>query len=149
MNTEPKPVAPKPVAPELPPPPVVTPQEPVPESVPVFDPPADPVLPSDGSNNPVSIAYKTEGVAVRSVDAAMRSWAEWVQGGHATQKQVDTVKKAYGVYYDTQTTLKTAVDSYAADPTAANKSAIVVAASGSTASGVALVSLIAQTQGKK
>lgn len=51
---------------------------------------------------PVTVAAKTEGVVIPTVNAAMFSWRDWVVAGHATQAQVDQVKKSYDSYYSAQ-----------------------------------------------
>lgn len=74
---------------------------------------------------PAGTAYKVEGTTIATVDTAMQGWADWVKAGHATQKQVDTVKAAYGKYYEAQTLAKSAVDVYLANKTEANSTAVL------------------------
>lgn len=69
------------------------------------------------NSTPATAAYKTEGVIITSVDTGMRIWADQVNTGHATQKQVDTVKQAYNAYYDAQMLAKAALEKYIASTT--------------------------------
>ena len=62
------------------------------------------------TTNQVSTITKTEGVTIASVNTAMQVWHDWVMAGKATQSQLDTVKKAYGVYYDAQQQMKAALE---------------------------------------
>lgn len=69
------------------------------------------LTPGCGST-PVDTVGKVEGITVPSVNAAMSGWRDWVVAGHATQAQVDAVKKAYITYYNAQLVASNAVDSY-------------------------------------
>lgn len=59
---------------------------------------------------PIQKTVTAEGVTIASVDTGMKVWADWVNQGKATQKQVDTVKQAYNAYYTSQAIAKAAIE---------------------------------------
>lgn len=63
-------------------------------------------------STPQSIAIKSEGVIITSVDLGMKGWATYVNAGKATQQQVDTVKSAYNTYYNAQLIAESALTMY-------------------------------------
>lgn len=96
--------------------------------------------PGCANTTPQVIAYKAEGIVIPSVNAAMQGWRDWVVAGHATQAQVDAVKKAYNTYRSAQIIAKAALERYVADPSVEGE----VAASNAAASAAknALLDLI-------
>jgi len=55
-----------------------------------------------GCSSLTTATIKSEGVIVTTVDVGMKTWANYVNSGKATQQQVDTVKSAYNTYYNAQ-----------------------------------------------
>ena len=62
------------------------------------------------TNTPQQNYIAAEGVVITTVDSAMRAWAGYVNAGHATQAQVDTVRQAYNAYYTAQLASKAAFE---------------------------------------
>ena len=56
-----------------------------------------------------SVAIKSEGVIITTVDLGMKAWAQWVNTGHASAVQVNNVENAYNAYYTAQETAEAAL----------------------------------------
>lgn len=56
-----------------------------------------------------SVAIKTEGVIVVTVDTGMKAWATYVNSGKATIAQVNAVENAYNNYYTAQVAAEAAL----------------------------------------
>jgi hypothetical protein len=67
-----------------------------------------------GCSTPTGTAIKTEGVTVTTVDTGMKGWAMYVNqhltDGKVTQKELDTVKNAYNIYYTAQLSAEAALE---------------------------------------
>lgn len=61
------------------------------------------------STNQTSVAIKSEGVVVTTVDVGMQAWSIFVKNGGATQAQMDAVRSAYNAYYNSQLISKAAL----------------------------------------
>ncbi len=75
------------------------------------------VLDTGCGSTPAEVAYKGEALIIQSIDLGMKLWADQVNAGNATQKQVDEVKAAYNVYYNAQQAAKAALMKYLASQT--------------------------------
>lgn len=81
------------------------------------------------ANTPMqTVLYRAEAAVIPSVNAAMSGWRDYVSAGHATQPQVDAVKKAYNTYRNAQLIAKAALEKYVADPSAESEVALANAA---------------------
>lgn len=65
-------------------------------------------------STPQAKAVQIAGVQVLTVNTAMHAWADWVNGGHATQQQADDVKALYQKYYMAALVEKKAMQTYLA-----------------------------------
>ena len=69
-----------------------------------------------GTNAPTKDA-QGEQILIHTVNDGMAEWANYVNAGKATQKQIDTVHKAYDDYYAAQQVAKAVIEkSIAKDP---------------------------------
>jgi len=99
------------------------------------------LLTQSGCQNPGLVMYRTEAVIIPSVNSVMLGWHDYVVAGHATQTQVDAVKKAYNTYRDAQLIAKAALEKYIADPT--KEGEVAAANAAVSAAKNALIDLVA------
>lgn len=97
--------------------------------------------------DPAVIITKSEGVLISSVDLGMNAWSLYVNAhlndGKVTQKQLDTVKSAYTIYYDSQLICKAALEQYVVNGST-NTASITTANTSVTTAEVALLSILNQ-----
>lgn len=74
------------------------------------------LTPGCQNTSPQVVLYKSEGVIIGGVNSALAGWRDFVLAGHATQAQVDAVKKGYNTYRNAQLIAKAALEKYVADP---------------------------------
>jgi hypothetical protein len=94
-----------------------------------------------GCKTPEDTAYKTTGVTVVTVSAAMNAWHDYVKAGLASEDQVLAVKKAYDKYYTAIQAERAAVIAY---KTGADTNALATAMSAVTAAMPDVLTLIFQ-----
>lgn len=94
------------------------------------------------STDATSTAVNADAVVITGVNAAMTTWASYVNAGKATQSQVATVSNAYSLYYQAQLVASNAASIYSANPstnTATAKANALAAALASQSNIVAIV----------
>ena len=99
-----------------------------------------------GTNTPTKAA-QAEQVLITSVNAGMAAWATWVNAGNATQKQIDTVKSAYGDYFAAQQVAKAVIEKAITASGTASAADIAAANTAVTNAETALLSLLNQFLG--
>ena len=63
-----------------------------------------------------SNAVNADATVITGVNAAMTTWASYVNSGKATQSQVNTVSNAYSLYYQSQLIASNLAVAYASNP---------------------------------
>lgn len=94
------------------------------------------------ASTPAGKVYQAEGVAIHSVNTAMQIWADQVKAGKATQEQIDTVKRAYAVYYDAQQVAKAALEKWIASGSPNDQAACTLANNAAANAVSAVVNLV-------
>lgn len=95
-------------------------------------------------STPVQTVIKTNSVLIVTVHQGMLAWADYVRAGHATQNQVDTVKKAYNAYYDAEMILKATLEKVLAANATATQADIDTANAAVNVAESSLISLLNQ-----
>lgn len=95
-----------------------------------------------GCGSPEKTAYRTVGVTVNTVDAAMNTWGDFVRAGRATPQQETDVKRAYTSYQTSMRLLRVAVNVYNAEPTEVNDTKLETALQALEANRDSLIKLI-------
>ena len=96
------------------------------------------------NQTPATTIYKVEGGIINSVDTGMYVWKDYVTSHtNVTQAQIDSVHKAYDVYYTAQGVAKAALEEYMITSNT-NSQDIVTANRAVTDAEVSLLSLLNQ-----
>jgi hypothetical protein len=72
-------------------------------------------------STPQTVAVKTEGVIIKSVDTAMMAWKDYTDTHVVSQSSIDKVHSAYDKYYRAQIVAKAALEAWIASKTPDNE----------------------------